>query len=602
MIIEKRQLKTLIACGGEAEIYEGDTSDTVFKIFQKHINFAVKEQKVKALLQSGRFASPASRVVAPLDILTDKKGAFVGYKMTKITDAEALHQFTKTKFCNLRKITNLDIFKILCAVGEALQTIIHNGAAAVIGDLNDHNVVVKTSEKDFGKAAFFIDTDSWGIGNLPPDAYTDGFVPSEAYGKKMSLTPLTDNFSYNVIAWNLLTKIHPFGGVYNGHDNMSVVDRIHKGASVLGKHKKEITIPKIIQSWTWMSPELQDSFKKSFEDGQRDTVYEIIRDQLQNYRYCNAHNTYFYDKYGTCPLCSGKAKIAVAVKKISTGQFVVTEIFSAPNIDFFLDFDKYVIKGVDPSAFIRHVPSGRTIPRGDYTQVEIIDDGNVRNDCFFYADKIIISGDNLAEIPRQHRSPYQVGKNTIWYISPDGQLTSLKLTKAGNVQTVIVPTHNSLFCANDSTGEVFVLQRYHHMSMITRVYNTSNGHQTSLTNELPPIGRIDEYFIQMDAIGRTWVFIYKMPNGLFRTLLFDAPGVKVDRTDIRYTADSLNNMFYVNNTVYDAGDGKITATNLIKNAVKEFPCAEITESSRLRFVDGHFEFISGNKIYKMEVV
>jgi hypothetical protein len=602
MIIDKRQLKTPIACGGEAEIYDGDTPNTVFKVFQKHIDLKAKHRKVQALMAHDW---AASRVVAPLDVLTDKSGAFIGYKMARVADAEALHQFAKTKFCNLKKITNLDVFKILCAVGEEVQSKIH-ATNAVIGDLNDHNVIVKTGERDLSRAVFFIDVDSWGVDGLPPDAYTDGFVPSEAYGKKMALTALTDNFSYNVIAFNLLTHLHPFSGVWQGHDNLSIVDRLHKGASVLGKYKKEITIPKIIQPWTWMSPELQGAFKASFEDGRRETVYEIIRDQMQNYRYCTAHNTYYYDKYGTCPLCSGTAKVAVAVKKISTGQFIVTELFSADDVDFFLDFDKYVSTAT--SFMVKHIPSGKECNKISRAKVEFTFDG--KNTCLFYDDKIVIDGDNAAEIPRLYKSQYQMGKNTIYYIDPDGQLIELKLTKAGNVRQVILPTYNALFCADGYWDEIFVLQRYRHVSMITLFFanqtTKSTGVKASVTLELPPVGRIDEYFIQQDKMNGQWVFIYKTNNGLFRTLLIDKnlhpTGIWFDSASIRYTAESLDNMCFINSTVYDVGDGKIVANALTKNITKEFPCAEITESGKLRYVDGHFEFIGGNKIYKMEAV
>ena len=78
---------------------------------------------------------------------------------------------------------------------------------------------------DPGHQIHLIDTDSWGINGLAPDAYTETFTPPEAYNAKkgMRLTEETDNFGFRVLAFNVLTRIHPFGGNYKKTPNMNPV-------------------------------------------------------------------------------------------------------------------------------------------------------------------------------------------------------------------------------------------------------------------------------------------------------------------------------------------------------------------------------------------
>jgi len=64
-----------------------------------------------------------------------------------------------------------------------------------------------------------------------------------------------------------------------------------------------------------------------------------------------------------------------------------------------------------------------------------------------------------------------------------------------------------------------------------------------------------------------------------------------------YNADTLGNIDFCNNTIYDPSDEKIVGINLVKNIAKEFDCNVVDESSKLKFTGTGFTIYNKDNIY-----
>ena len=571
----KAQLNKLakLAEGGEATIYSYDKG-TVLKIFKNPAVLSVKEQKVSAMLGK---KSRGNLAILPTDIVTIG-GKFVGYQMPVVTSGEPLHSFTKARFVRDHGFTNLDALQIVTQLSHAVDEV-HN-AGFVIGDVSDNNFMASI---DSGHQIHLIDTDSWGINGLAPDAYTETFTPPEAYnGKKgMRLTEETDIFGFRVLAFNVLTRIHPFGGNYKKSPNMNTVERIKNGLSLLGPH--DIVYNEALFNWSWMSPKLLETMRGAFEGDRRDAITNELDEQLAHSKLCKVHNLYYYDRYTDCPLCSGVAKLKqvtqVVVATTATGPKVVL-VFSDPTVHMMLGPDTYF----DTSGNIVYIPTGKSFPRRSNARMHFASGG--RYLISMLRSKFVVQNDEgieVAEIERMANSSYAVEGASVLFVDRGDLLHRMLLSVAGLQDEVLFQASNPLLALNEFGG-YFVVNRYRDRIMVSY-----KDHDVEITGT----PQIREYAIKFDAVTKTWVFIYEEPSGAFRTMVFGVNGKEYDDNIVRYSATPLSNIAYRNGTVYDPGIKAFTGTNLKKGSSKVFQCDAVDETSMLR-LDGNGFIIVGD--------
>lgn len=560
--------------GGEAKIFEYQ-ADSLVKIFKPHVDIGRKEKKVAKFVT----AHLPADVISPQEIVT-VNGRFVGYVMKRVRDADIFHQLTKPAHLKIAKFSNRDVLEIVLKAGQTLK-VLHKGGI-IIGDISDYNILMK------GRNVFFIDVDSWGVtGMFPPDAYTEIFTAPECYKSNNTTqqSEKTDLFSFAVLSFNLLTRIHPFNGTYEKDQNMSTIDRIKCNLSVLGKHP--IIIPKMIPSWKWMSPDLEDAFLSIFEKGQRASIVDLLEDQLQNSELCPVHNVFYYSKYGECPICSGKAKVIttpVIVKVVQTTGPKVAIIFDIVDVKILLGRG-YYLSAEDE---VIHIQSKRKVKMELGKRVDFSEDGKF----VFYTDQesIKIVGENnqtQATIDRMFKTPYLVKGSDLYYVDKGGILAKVTVTPKGNIRNNIGQVYNPLFAVG-ANGEIFVGSFYPKKAVIR-----ANNYNF----ELAYTGKVQEYVIKYDVVSKRWLFIILLPNGKYRTIVFGDRSIEYDSDVIRYNASPLSGICFYNNTIYDPADGKIVGTNYVKNQAKEFSCDVVFENSKLEFENGKFIITADDKIY-----
>lgn len=568
-----------IADGGEATVYKLNDKEVV-KIFLPKTRIKDKEAKVKNLLA---MSLQIPGLVTARDIV-ETNGKFVGYVMPLIDGANPLHDFTKARFVKTEQLTNLDALQIIAAIGVSLHDL-HN-RHIVVGDVSDNNFMATVSNPH---QTFLIDYDSWGVGNLPPDAFTETFVPPESYNgsKHMLLDAKTDNFGYAILAFNVLTRLHPFNGTYSKDTKMSVTDRIKNRLSVLGPAKNDIVINKAIPSWQWMSPDLQDGFLSVFEKGVRDSVAPLIDDQLKHSKKCPIHGVYYYDRFADCPLCSGQAKIIVAPVKVAvTGKGPQLKlVFESPDVRLMLDKNSYV--AADGSIVYRQNNRRLSIRSGERGMFAV----NGKYAINIGRHNVSIkdaNGKEACNIPRAFGSAITLNGINLFYVDVNDVVCQLTMTAIGFSDGAIQQSCNPLLAANDA-GQPFIVARYEDRLMVTY-----DGHDI----ELPYRDKITEYAIKYDEKTATWLFIIELRNGKHRTIVFGKNGIEYDNDTVRYHAAPLSNLCYYGGTVYDPGNGEIVGTNLAKNQSKSFACPVVDADSVLEFDGRGFDITTDTKLYR----
>lgn len=567
-----------LAEGGEATIYELD-SKTVIKIFKANVDINKKEDKVKHFISiKNQFPK---NVIGPEEVVTIN-GKFAGYAMRKLIDAEDLHMLTKPKYLAAEKLTNQDVLKIITDFGSDLGKL--HATGIIVGDISDYNFQMN------GKTGYFIDVDSWGIKDkYAPDAYTEMFTCPDSYSSNGSIKFSLENENYNfaVLAFNMLTRIHPFGGTYFLDKNLSPLERMKKKISIVGKHKSNIKIPKIIGSWKWISPKLEQDFIEIFEQGKKFDITPDLQELFKNMKHCSTHDMYYYSKYNECPLCNENAKVKAAPTVTKATNAVngpqITIVFSETNCAFILSKLHYFNKNNETV----HIETRRKFKVARGNKVYFSKDGkNV-----YVADEDIIkvydeNNQLTATIERMHKSNYLVKDKNVYYVDKGNNLVKLTITKSGNMPTYLGQVYNPIIEEDD--GKVFVVSTYPKTAIVTTPdYNF----------EVSYSGKINEYAIKHDKVTNKWLFVYQLPNGNYRTMVFSKKQIEYDDDTIVYNAQTLSNIDFNNNTVYDPADGKIIGINIRKNVAKEFVCDVVDEGSKLEFTGKGFRIYNKNKIY-----
>ena len=568
-----------LAEGGEATIYEYD-SKRVIKVFKPNVDLARKKEKVNYFI-SIKDQLPKN-VIGPEEVVT-VQGKFVGYAMRKLVDVEDLHMLTKPKYLTAAHLSNQDVLQIITDLGKDLGKLHSTGI--IVGDVSDYNFQIN------GKCDYFIDVDSWGIeGKYTPDAYTELFTCPDSYSSSGSINFSMENENYNfaILAFNMLTRIHPFGGTYLPDKNLSTIERMKRKISIVGKHKGDIKIPKIIGSWKWMSPQLEKDFLEIFEQGKKIDITADLQELLKNMKYCSIHDIYYYSKFNECSLCNENAKVKIApivakVTQTANGP-QITVIFAGVDCAYVLSNVHYLNRSNEAV----HFETGRkfVVQRGK--RVDFSNDGKVV--FVIDDDSIQVYDENnqvTATIERMHKSNYLVKDRNLYYVDKGNNLVRLSITKSGNMPNYLGQVYNPFFEASDD-GKVFIVSMYPKTAIITT---------PDYTFKVDYNGRINEYAIKYDRVTQKWLFVYQLSNGKYRTIVFNKNCIEYDDDVIMYNAQPLGNIDFYNNTIYDPADGKIIGTNIVKNTAKEFNCSVVDESSRLQFTGRGFKIYNKNNIY-----
>lgn len=317
--------KSIIGEGGEAKIYLYRNS--AVKIYHPNMLSKRREEKLKAFPRN----LPAN-VMAPKDLVLDQNGKVIGFSMELVEDAEALIALSNKMFrenFSGEKVSKLFLDKL-----ETLEKI--HSAQAVVGDLNDLNVLFK------GEKSIFIDADSMQFGKFPCEVATEQFLDPRLYGidfsKRPVFTPESDFYSFSVLLFRSLLLVNPFGGV---HPKLpTLIRRAEKRLTVFNS---EVRYPKAAIPFRVLPDDMLDYFQKVFEKDRRG---KFPRNLLENLRWTKCSICGELHARAVCPYCAHQAPAAVKEVIAINRKCSSTRVFATKGRIIFAKMESGKIKFV----------------------------------------------------------------------------------------------------------------------------------------------------------------------------------------------------------------------------------------------------------------
>lgn len=308
----------------EEERIKNSRRKQVLEVSQKLYYSTMDELKNKNFI----IAFPKKNVYA------GPKKNFIGFVQDRVVDPVSFSLFINIEKCKeLGFTTSLSLLEILISYGEGVEYL-HNSETIrkttpdgiVVGDVSGRNVLYSK----YLKKVAIIDMDSAGIKGAPASTFTDEYsdpltVDGDSIGKNFSFE--SDWYSYAIICFYTLTKVHPFDGTYNNSRNMTIIERKEKKISVIGKYKDKITLPKIVVSWDWMPNYLLNAFIDIFENEKRYSILDLLKRAYNEL--CGAQK-YKLDKISEVEVQEDvvKSDIAQKNKKSSINLEILAEVTS----------------------------------------------------------------------------------------------------------------------------------------------------------------------------------------------------------------------------------------------------------------------------------
>jgi DNA-binding helix-hairpin-helix protein with protein kinase domain len=303
----------LIGKGGEGEVYAiKDRSGLAVKLYNTSLR-AKRENKVRAMVGAG-LAVQTDLVAYPSDVVTDRRGNFLGFVMRLVSGYRPLHELYSPK-SRQRYFPKADYrflvhaaLNVARAVGKVHQT------GCVIGDLNHSGVLVARDA-----TVSLIDADSFQFSlngkSYPCVVGVPDFTPPELHGKNLASVQRTiehDNFGLAVAIFHLLFMgRHPYAGRYNGPD-ISMANAIAQNRfaySLTRQAETQTTPPPGSLILDMFSDVVARAFEKAFglSPGARPTALDWIHalSSLEgSLNHCSKVKTHYYpSNAGSCIWC-----------------------------------------------------------------------------------------------------------------------------------------------------------------------------------------------------------------------------------------------------------------------------------------------------------
>ena len=237
-----------VATGGEGSLYIKGAH--AYKIFLSPERARAAGMQEKITLLRG-IQHPY--LVTPKDILMDANNQLVGYRMPVVQGTSLMERFSST-WWDAHHYNTAQATEMLVKMKEALLEVHHHQALAV--DANEMNWMVEKEEPRL------IDCDSWKIGRFDATA----IMPSIRDYSQQSFSATSDWFSWGIVAFQLLTGIHPFKGAHPKFKKGDMPARMRANISVFDPDTK---YPASVRPFDDIPKGLRDWFFEVFQQGNR---------------------------------------------------------------------------------------------------------------------------------------------------------------------------------------------------------------------------------------------------------------------------------------------------------------------------------------------
>lgn len=199
--------------GGEGSIYKTNLSSSIVaKIYKEGKITRRKEAKIQFMVTNHLHHEG---ICFPIDLLYNQRGEFVGYLMS-LAKGDTLKNslFGKPQFLDhFPDWKKYDVVELALTILRKMKYLHDRGI--FIGDIKGENILVVDS-----KEVYFVDTDSYQVGNFPCPVISEEFTPPELIGRKCDSVLRTagnENFAVATLLFKIVMQgINPYAHVGGG--------------------------------------------------------------------------------------------------------------------------------------------------------------------------------------------------------------------------------------------------------------------------------------------------------------------------------------------------------------------------------------------------
>lgn len=250
-----------VAAGGQASVYVKD--GTAFKVYTDPKD-AIPEAKFNALA-----GIADASVIKPESLLLDASDRPIGYTMRAIADGFSLCQLFTRAFRDRNKVGPDDIVSLT----EKLRGHVANvhKAGLLVVDLNELNILVPHSLDD----TFLIDVDSYQARGYPATVIMPSVRDYSVSAKDFS--PLSDWFSFAVLAFQLFVGAHPYKGVHPGSNSLPRDAQLeHRMRAHISAFRSDVRLPKACYPLDGIPDGFRGWLRAVLEEGKRLTQPSVL--------------------------------------------------------------------------------------------------------------------------------------------------------------------------------------------------------------------------------------------------------------------------------------------------------------------------------------
>jgi hypothetical protein len=244
-----------VAVGGQASVYV--RNGTAYKIYTDPA-MAIPYAKFQAL---SVLTDPS--IVKPQNmLLKEATDVPVGYTMRAVPDSYSLCQLFTKAFRDRNNVTQDQIVQLAEKLQEHVRHV--HKAGVLIVDLNELNLLVPKTLDD----VVLIDVDSYQTPGFPATV----IMPSvrDYSVKAADFSPLSDWFSYAVLAFQLFVGAHPYKGVHQPTMAIDKDKRLeHRMRQNISAFDPAVALPKVCYPFDAIPPTFRSWLKAVLQDGKR---------------------------------------------------------------------------------------------------------------------------------------------------------------------------------------------------------------------------------------------------------------------------------------------------------------------------------------------
>jgi len=299
-----------IGRGGQGRVFSLKGGQYAFKLL------SMKTSGKKAQLLKRKLSYIKTRDINDLPIAKPREqvsGNILGYIMDMATDMVPLVDFLKPSDDKNWWLTTGGLRKrlnILLKLAKVLSTLHYKGL--VYGDLSPQNIFISKDPK-FSEI-LLIDTDNITHHSKVGEAvYTPGYGAPEIIKQESGYDTYTDDFSFSIIAYQLLTLNHPFIGDYVNAGDPELEENAYLCKIPWIEHSNEVINKSTtgFSSSSTISNHMMKEFNKTFEDAinnklKRTTTSkwcDVINTTIDYLLKCSQCNNEFMHRKFKAPIC-----------------------------------------------------------------------------------------------------------------------------------------------------------------------------------------------------------------------------------------------------------------------------------------------------------